>query len=236
MGETSKESGVLENLVGVFMAPKETFQALDKKPTWWVPFLIVVIASMAMAFLTADINIQDTIAKMQAQERPQEVIDRVAEATQGFAKYAGLVAIPIVTLVILAALSGILWFGGNILMGGNTTFKKIFSLVCWTSLVGMVGGLVQTAWVIFKETRLGVTTSPAAFLPTPELSAKPSLLYSVLSKFDVFTIWSLVLWIVGLSVLYRFGTKKAATLVLGLWAVWIIASVALGGVLGGPFG
>jgi hypothetical protein len=41
---------------------------------------------------------------------------------------------------------------------------------------------------------------------------------------------------VGLSVLYRFGTKKAATLVLGLWAVWIIASVALGGVLGGPFG
>jgi hypothetical protein len=231
-----KEMGVFEKITGIFISPRETFEALDRKPSWLVPFIIIAVMTLGMTILTRDIGMQDMMAKFQAREMPQEQIDKIAAQSQGIGKYIQMVLIPVATLVIWAIFAGILLFCGNTLLGGSAKFKKVFSMISWSSLVGALAIIVNTAIILSKGTTQGVTTSLAVLLPVPGLSDKPSLFYRLLSKFDLFTVWSLILWAIGLSVIYKFTMKKSAGLVIALWAVWIVISIAFGSLFGPMFG
>ena len=234
--EEMKEMGVFEKIAGIFISPRETFEALDRKPTWLVPFIIIAVMTCSMTLLTRDIGMQDMMAKFQAREMPQEQIDKIAAQSEGVGKYVQLVLIPAATLAIWAIFAGILLFCGNTLLGGSAKFKKVFSMMAWSSLVGGLAIFVNTAIILSKETTQGVTTSLSVLLPVPGLSDKPSLFYRLLSKLDVFTIWSLILWTIGMSVIYKFTMKKSAGLVVALWAVWIVISIAFGSLFGPMFG
>ncbi len=233
--KASKEMGIFGRIVGIFTSPRETFESIDRSPTWLVPFLITVIIVLVLQFLVMDIGIKDRLAAMEAQDISAERFEAAKAQMEGPMKYIQFVAIPVVTLILWAILAGILLFVGNTIMGGESKFKKIFSVVAWSSLVGLLGGILKTFLILSKGTTRGVVTSLAILLPTPE-PGQSSVLHRLLSRFDLFTIWVLILWIIGLAVIYRFTTKKSATLVLSLWAIWIVISVALGGILGGMFG
>jgi hypothetical protein len=223
-------------IIGIFSSPKETFVSIDQKPTWLVPFLVTVIIAIGLNFLVMNIGIQDQIAKMEAMGAPSDRIEAVETQMQGPMRYIQIVAIPIVTLIIWAILSGILLFGSTTILGGEAKFKKVFSVVAWSSLVSLLGGIIKTLLILSKGTIHGVSTSLAVLLPTPGLADNPSVFYRVLSKIDIFIVWQLLLWMVGLAVINRFTPKKAATFVIPLWIFWIVVSVAVGSALGPRFG
>ena len=230
------EMGVIGRIIGIFSSPKETFQNIDQKPTWLIPFIITVVVAICLNFLVMDIGMKDQIAKMEARGAPSEQIDAVETQMQGPMRYIQIVAIPVVTLAIWAILSGVLMFGCNIILGGEGKFKKVFSVIAWSGLVTLLGGIIKTLLILSKGTVHGVSTSLAILLPTPGIADKPPVLYSVLSKIDFFIVWQNVLWIIGLAVINRFATKKAATFVIPLWIFWIVISVILGRILGPVFG
>jgi hypothetical protein len=229
---TEKEMGVFSRILGVFTAPGETFASLDKKPTWLVPFIIMIAAVTVMQVLTSDIAIRDrtqtVTARMEARGATPDQIENAQNSMQKGAKF-GYVSAPIVILVMWLVMAGVLLFGGNIIMGGSSSFKKMLSLVSWSSLIGIVAMLVMTPLILSKQTTVGVTTSLAAFLTPPTPEAPPTALYRLLSKFDVFTVWQMILWTIGISVFYKFSVKKSALLIGGIWILWIVISVALGG-------
>ena len=231
-----KDMGIVERFLGIFTAPKETFESINQKPNWVVPFVIVVLLAIAMNYFLMDIGLQDQIARMQARGVPQERLDIMQEKMAGPLKYVNIIAIPIVTLVIWSIISALLLFGCNTLLGSETKFNKIFSIIGWSSMVGILGGLVKTVIITTKETTIGVTTSLAFLLPTPSLDKSPSLLYRIFSKLDLFIVWQMALWIIGLTIVTKLSIKKTTSLVLALWALWIIFSITIGSIFGGGFG
>ena len=236
-GTSVKEMGPIGRIVGIFSSPRETFESIDKKPTWLVPFLVILMITIVLQLLVMDIAIKDRLAAMEVQDIPAERFEAAQSQMEGPLKYIGLIVAPIGILIVWAIIAGILLFIGNTLMGGETKFKKVFSVVAWTSLIGLVGQILGTFLVISKGTTRGVGTNLAILLlPTPELGQSSSFLYRFLSQFDIFTIWALALYIIGLAVIYRFTTKKSATLVIGVWAVYVVLAVVLGGVLSGFLG
>ena len=66
-------------------------------------------------------------------------------------------------------------------------------------------------------------------MDTPAIGEEKSTLYRILSKFDIFTIWTIILYIIGMAVSYKSTVQKAAVPILTLWGIWIIVSVAFGG-------
>lgn len=231
--EAKKEMGFFEKLADIFISPRETFEALDRKPTWLIPFIILAVLAIGMTFLTRDIRMQDFMTQIQASDLPQEQIDQITARTesqsQGIGQYLQIAGIPVALFIVWALLAGILLFTGNTILGGKSTFKKMLSMVSWSSLIGILSMIIQTVLIRMKGTARGVTTSLALLLADPEPGAKPSFLFRLLSKFDVFTIWEMVLWAIGTSVLYRFSMKKSAGMVAALWVLWVIISVSLGG-------
>ncbi len=228
---STKEIGVFGRIIGIFTSPRETFVSIDKKPTWLVPFLISILFVIIFTFIEMDIRLQDQIAGLQARGAPQEQIDMRSQG-QAIGKYLGGVMMIIGTLVGWVILSAIFLFGGNTVMGGEAKFKKVFSVVAWSSLIGVLGGIIKTPIILSKGTAQGVSTSLALLLPIPEPGQSGSVLYRLLNQFDGFMIWTIVLYIFGLAVVYKFTTKKSATLVISLWIIWIIISVAVGGIFG----
>ncbi len=235
-GQNAKEMGVFERIIGIFISPKPTFESIDRKPTWLVPLLISIVIALVLMYLTNDINIKDQLAQIERMDLPAEQLEAAKARTEGPWQYLGLAIIPVATLAVLAILSAIFMFTGNTIMGGKGTFKKTFSVIAWSGLVGTVGTILNRILVLIKGTNRGVGINLSALLPLPELGKKPSVLYALLSKLDLFMVWELVLWIIGFAVVFRFTTKKSATMVILLWVIWIAVSVLLAQVIPGPFG
>jgi hypothetical protein len=226
---TSKEMSAVQKVIGIFTAPRQTFEAIDQKPTWLLPFLIGIIFFIIFQMLTVDIQTSERFQLMENQGRlTPEQMDAARSQMQGPLKYAGLVAGPVVWLIMLVILTAIFYVTANLTIGGDSTFKKVFSIVCWSGLIGSLSLIIMTFLILSKGTMQGVGLDLSVLLSTPALGEEKSTLYRLLSKFDIFTIWQIVLWIIGLSVTYKTTVKKAAVPILSLWALWIIVSVALG--------
>src|SRR2546425_6987514 len=76
--EGSPKSAV-GTLIGIFTEPKPTFQSLHAKPRILAPILVVVLVQLIFGFMLAQTGVMknDAIAKLEAQEKPQEQIDAV---------------------------------------------------------------------------------------------------------------------------------------------------------------
>jgi hypothetical protein len=231
MNETAiaGERNFIQKLIGVFVSPRETFESIDRKPDWVVPFVINVVFAVVVVLLTSSIRMEDQLAAMRAKDMPAETIQMVQNQMSGPMRYVNYIAVPIFIFIFWSLISGIFLFAGNTILGGNSRFWKLFSMIGWSSMVGLVGGILNTAIIMMKKTALGVTTSLATLLPTPNVGEKPSFLYRLLSQFDLFMIWQVALWVIGFSVLYKVTKGKAASVVLTLWGIWIVIAVVLGG-------
>jgi len=234
--QEKKGMNVFDKIIGIFVSPQETFQEINKKPNWLVPFIIIVIVTLISQYLLLDITLNDQIEAMKARGMTGEQMQMAQDRMQGPMKYIGFIVAPIFILLAWLILSGILLFTGNTVMGGKAKFVNVLAVVSWSSVIGIVQAALRTYLIISKGTSFGVTTSLAILLPTPQIGESKTILYRLLSRFDIFTIWTLILWIIGLSVVYNFSTKKSATMVLTLWTIYILFVVGVGSLLGGMFG
>lgn len=227
---TTGEMSTMQKIVGIYSAPRRTFEAIDQNPTWFLPFIIGVVFFLIFQFLTVDLQMDYRMEMMEARgDIPQEQMDVAKAQMQGPVKYIGFVAGPIVWLIMILIIAALFYVAGNLMIGGDTSFKKVFAIVAWTGLIGVISFIIMTLLILSKGTMHGVALDLSILLDTPAIGEDKSTLYRILSKFDVFVIWEIVLYIIGMSVTYKATVKKAAVPILSLWALWIIVSVAFGG-------
>jgi hypothetical protein len=224
------EMSTMQKIIGIFTAPRNAFEAIDKNPTWFLPFIIGVVFFLIFQFLTMDIQTNYRLEMMEARgDIPAEAMDAARAQMQGPVKYIGFVAGPIVMLIMIVIIAALFYVAGNIMIGGDTSFKHIFAMVNWAGLVGCISLIIMTLLIVNKGTMHGVALDLSILLDTPAVGESKSILYRILSKFDIFVIWQIVLYIIGMSVAYKSSIQKAAVPILSLWGIWIIISVAFGG-------
>ncbi|MCD6116935.1 YIP1 family protein [bacterium] len=226
-----KRMGVFAKLSGVFTSPEETFKSINERPNWLIPFIVVVAVSLAIQYFIMDYAFADQLKIMAARGMDAQQIELASQHMQGVARYAQFVIAPIAILIAWLIIAAVLLFAGNVIMGGEAKLKNVMAVVAWSSLVTLAGGILKAFLIVSKETTIGVTTSLAAIMPTPAIGKTPSILYRFLSKLDIFTIWQIILWSIGIAVVYKFTTKKSGTLVGIVWGTWIVLSVVLGGLI-----
>lgn len=214
----------LQKVVGIFLSPRQTFEAIDQRPDWVVPLVIILLITLLFTIATAPVTIPEQMEKQRArmEERgmSDEQIQTAIAAGEKFGKIIGPIGAVIGTTVILLIFTLILWFVGNIVLGGQTSFVKMFSVYNYSSLIGMVGMLLSLPIVLSKKTA-NVHFSLASFLPEDQSKTLP---YQILKQFGVFSIWQFVVLAIGFAVIYKFSIKKSAWIM----AVLFLIAAALG--------
>jgi len=230
-----KPMGGVSKVINIFFEPRKVFESLKIKPTWLVPFIVVALLGIGFFYYTFPYMMDQQVERIQENEKiPEEQKERIIErmTEQDHPPIWQLALAPVGSLVALVVVAAVLFFVFNVLLGGDSTFRGVFSVYCYSSLIAIPSMIVKFPLIMMKE-NLNVQTSLALLLSA---NAKDTFLYSVFSSFDIFAIWQVILVSMGLGVMYKYTTKKTFTAVFVLWIIWILVKSVFSTVFGGVFG
>lgn len=236
--------GPLARLTGTLLSPGETFADVNRKPTWIAPMIVAILTVLASTlFFQWRVHPDwDSIFRAQIKKQlertnqslTEEQMQQRLSISKSIAKFSPIIA-AVFTPIFYVILAGIFALG-LMFIQAKTTFKKILSVVAWTSAaVGIVSLVVLVASLMIRdeESLRGidptqssgiVPTNVAAFLP----SETSPIIKAVAGSLDIFTIWTLILLTIGFAAIAgsrKITTGKTATVVFGFWAIFVVLKV-----------
>lgn len=212
--------------IGIITSPGETFQSVVASPKW-LGMLVVTMVMFGIFTalpLTTDAGRQATIDLQERQlqsfgvQVSDQVHDRLEQAAGRMPYTAGisvLVFAPVAALVV----SGILFAIFNAGLGGEASFKQVFTVYVHTGVIGALSAIFSGTINYFRGAQGGVANL-GALLP---MISDTSFLGHLLGMIDIFTIWTVIVLAIGLAVLYRRRTTPIAISLLCLYGVIAIA-------------
>lgn len=223
--------GTFQRIGGVLFSPDETFAGIAARPNVLLPLVILLVISiLGSVILVPKMDFQTMMRDQMersgktATMSPSDV-DRAVRMSSSFAKMIGYVS-PVFALAVWAIIAGVLLVTFK-LFGAQGTYKQAFSvtLYAWVpllinSIIGLIVALTKSS--LNPEEMGTLVASNAAVLV--DLHAHP-VLYSLLSSIDLFTIWTVVLLIVGFAHVARTTKARAAAVVLSWWGVMLFVKV-----------
>lgn len=215
------------SLMQVFFSPKELFNRLDEKPDWVLPFVTVIAVTVVLTLILLPTVIKPfTMEKLETSfEGSEEQLERVRSVVGGPVLYVSSLASALLgTPAKLLIISGIYML---ILLPqpGEGKFRRLLSITSYSALISVLGGIVGAAIMVARRS-LEVSLSFNLFFP---FVAKNTFFFRLLTQMNFFTIWSLLVFGLGLSIVGKMNIKKSYAIVFGLWIVAILLAAAMGG-------
>lgn len=226
-------------LAGVLVAPGKTFRSIAERPTWAVALVVLLaITLVSVVVMMQKVDFAEAMREQMAQ-RGQEMPADGSETMERFMVGCSIGGILIVSLLIYFGMPLLLW-GLLTLLGGTINYKTSLAVALHAMMPFAVAGLLTIpvvmarAEVSMEEMQSGSVLSSNLAALAPE-DASPVVM-ALLSSVDVFSIWVVVLLVLGYHVAAKVSIGKSATAVLVLWIVGVAIKVglaALGAAQGG---
>lgn len=221
-------------IVNTFIAPRKTFADVQRNASWWAPWLVLSIVSLAFVFvMNREIGFEqiskNEIAHSskadQFEKLPPDQQAKQLRVTTSLTKYLSY-AIPITNLIIFAIVTAVL-MGTFALAGARVPFGRAFAIVMYGALPSVIGALLGIISMIAggmsgsldKEAfnvRNPVATNPAYFMDP----MGNKFLYGMVSALDIFVIWAIVLIGIGFSSNSKIKTSSAIAIVAGWYLLY----------------
>jgi hypothetical protein len=234
-----KPKNVFARIAGVLFAPADAFEEIVRRPAIvWPLVLIVAISFVSSALMVPRIDFESVKAMQAEQLRKQNPkmsdadLERFGRVAVASSKVIMWIA-PLLTVVMFAAIAGVLLLAFRMMAGeGNFAQAMSVTLYAWMPLLlfSIIMLIVVVArWTFDPTMAATVVKSNPAFLV--DMKEQP-VLFALLSSLDVFTIWSVVLFILGFSAMSRLSKGTSAGIVLVLWGVMIVLKLGMAALRG----
>lgn len=208
------KNSVITTFINVLASPGEAFASLNEKPRFLWAWLLIVSCTALVQFLYMNsVDIQWFLEQQILASQP-DLTDSEIEDTVGLISSFPQWAISSFTLATTA-----LFFTGLFLVQAlyfrtvaaitkdGLLFSKCFSLVCWASLPSVFSALAQIVKLLTSDVSLLPINeiNPLSFAAIFNLDSVGSgTLDQIVMNFDITTLWSLVLLVLG----YRIFSGK----------------------------
>lgn len=211
----TKADSVGSMLVNIFLSPTRVFGSIKAKPTWIMPFVIILLFTAVTAYVVAPMAMETQKQEMLSNENlsseQREQAIQQMETYKGIGSIIGAAAGTLGAAVMVFLMAAIILFMGTVVLGGSAKFMELVALVCFTGMISVLGQIVKTPLMVMKQT-MDIRTSLAVLLPGSDVK---SVAYTLLNVFtDVFFVWEIILVVAGVAVIYNFTKGKAAIAVL----------------------
>lgn len=218
----------------IFARPAEAWAGLDTHAQWWFPLLVMIVVSTAFAaalhdraiipMVTArwDDMVESGQMTPEAAERARASLDQPVMRTIMVAQQA--VMWPI--LMVVAALG--VWASVGFMLGAKMTFRQAFEVATWSSLVLIPGQIITGAIAWSRGSLQDVHLGLAALLP--DTSSPGRVMAGVIAFLDAigpFSIWWVVVAILGAAALSRAPRPAVARAMVGVYLVFALCAAVL---------
>jgi hypothetical protein len=226
-----------QRLACTFFAPSKIFTDLRTNASWWAPFLLIAIVSVAFVYvadqkvgfrkiaenqLRAQPKQADQVDRLPADQREKSMVQRTG-VTRAISY--GFFALTLIWYVVVSA---ILLATLKFALSAEVKFKTLFALVIYSSLPGILKTILAIASLLAGVAGDGFTfqnpvaTNPGYFLDP----ATNPVLYSFLSSFDIFTLWVLTLAAIGITCISKVKRGAAFAVVFGWFGFLVLVGTA----------
>jgi Yip1 domain len=227
-------------IVGVLFSPKPTFESIVRRPTWILPLILVVGVSLIMIFIFGkrvgwrdfmirqdqqNTRTQKQMESMSAADR-EKMIDTQTKVAPTFT-YIVIVLAVFVGAVITAA---VLMLVFNLIHGTKIGFVQSLAIVSHSWVPGIIVGLLAILVLFLKDPSTVdlehmVASNGGAFLADDS----PKWLVSLLTAFDLFVFWQIILLAVGYSAAdpKKISFGKALGTIIAVWLIYVAVKVGL---------
>ncbi|HQR47509.1 MAG TPA: YIP1 family protein [Thermoanaerobaculia bacterium] len=229
-------------ILGTFSKPSETFGRLLAHPTWWLPLVLGVLATVGILLVTTPkIDMERTIreamekrAAKTGQTVSPELVTRQADAVKKMQPV--FLGVGLVVSVLAFFVVGLVLWGGARAMGADARYAQLLAIWAHASLPNLVAALV--AIPVFATVADGslsqaqaqslVASNAGAFLA----ESAPAALRSLLGSLDVFSPATLFLLVPGFRKLPGLSKGAATATPIALWVIWVVGKTSWAAVFG----
>jgi hypothetical protein len=224
-------------MVDTFIAPSKTFTDLRRNASWWAPWLLISIFSVAFLLLVDRQIGFDQVSRNQIahssraeqfEKLPPDQQAKQLQISVTVTRYISY-AIPAVNLIVFVIIAAVLMGTFNLAAGASVRFGTSLAIVIYGSLPGIVAALLGMVSLFAGVDREGfninnpVATNPAYFMD----ATGNKFLYGMVSALDVFVIWSIVLMGIGFACNSKVKRGNAIAIVAGWYVFYKLVGAGL---------
>jgi hypothetical protein len=236
--ETTAPVSSVGRIFGVIFSPKPTFESIAQKPTWVLPLVAISLLSILIIFVfsqrvgwrsfmerqnQSNSRVQKQMESMTAEQREQ-----MLETQTKFASVIGYVGAVLGTFIAAVVVAAVLMLAFNVVGGAKVGFVTSLSIVSYSWVPGIVGGLLGLLILFLKDPSTIdiqhlVAANAGAFLSEDS----PKWLETLLSSFDLFIFWTMILMGIGFSATNpkKISFGKGLGTVVGVWLIYLLVKV-----------
>ncbi len=230
--------GQIERVVDAYVAPTKTFVDIRRSASWWLPFVLGIIVSLffvysidrqigfeqvAQANINRNAQAQQAMSSLPDAQREQRL--HIIAVSTRIVSYA----YPAVALIFALIGAALLMVSFNFGLGARASFAQYLAVWFYAGLPFLIKYLLA-AIAIFAgasaeqfDMRNPVGTNIGWYMS----SDAPLWVRTMFSSVDVFTIWVVILLIIGCAAVARVKRSSAAFIIVGWWLLIILGSTVV---------
>jgi hypothetical protein len=218
-------------LIGTFFEPGRTFRAIAEHPPWVDVLVVLLILISLYTYLIFPLGQRDGLRSME--DNAAKLKDKWGESQYASAlermknqsrSLAALLVTPLTYLVgfLFSALI-VLGMGRFVSTQGN--YLGVFSSLLHANLADkLLGNGLRLLLISGRKSVLQTSTGLPLFFPKLDVM---STAYAVLSQVDLFQVWTLCLFGIGLASAFKISLKKGLAISFAFWVLKSALTVAL---------
>lgn len=224
----------IQRVVDAFVAPTKTFTDIKRSASWWMPWLIGVIITLAFGYVVqqkigwekAYTNIlhQSPSQQQKIESLPADQQAKAMAMGANITKYS-FWFVPILGLISAIIAAAVLMATINFGFGGTAKFGQMLAVWMYATLPWAIQGILGmiATWFVDPDSfnlKNFVGTNLGYYMPTDW----PKTLIALGTAIDIFTIWALVLLVIGCTIV---GNIKKGQAAIAVWGWWVVVTILL---------
>jgi hypothetical protein len=216
---------LLARIVQVFVSPAKLFDALRDRPVWFDAILVTMAVGLLVQFMIpAEVFRAEVIAGLPADATAEQI--EATENSLPFLRAVGWAMTIIGPFLFFALIAGFLKLVYGVFMGGEASFKQLFSATAHAEIISAAGALV-TMPLMLSTGNLRSALSLQLLVPGLD---NDTWLFGFLNGLNLFGLWTMVVLGIAVSRLYpRVSAGSAITFLVGVYVAVKAVFAALPG-------
>jgi Yip1-like protein len=235
---TGPKLPVFQKLILIFTNPVKVFENLKLYPGWILPTILIIVFAIGSSFLVYDIQLEAQKVKFLnndqlGEEQKDLIMDRFDEAKDSPTRMIQpVIAIIVITFISFATVAGIFLLAGNFIFGGKAKYIQILAVYAWGYMIAIPEAIIKIPMMIAKNSTHVYTSLALLFDP----AESETVLFKLANAVDLFSIWRIALWAIGLGVVYKFSKEKSNYIVIGLYVIYVFVYIGVSSLFSGLIG
>lgn len=198
-------------LINTFIAPRKTFEDLQRNSSWWVPwvvttifgilFSVIAVQKIDMVRFTRQQIEQSKLAQRQMEQLSPEQQERAIQQRAAFTKIFFYIS-PVFGLLGALLIALVLWLIFQFGFAAEIPFGRALAIVFYSFLPRIIVAVLLSASLLMAADPNTINIAQNPMPTNPGFFMDPqghAFLYGLMSNIDIFALWIVILLGLGFS-------------------------------------